>query len=331
MSLIYQLNNIQYTYTDAPVLRIDKYSIEEYSVTALVGANGSGKSTLLNMLAFVSEPTAGELIYSGEKMNNARRTDCRRETAYVQQKPYLFNFSVRQNIELGLKLRGVDKQLRRHASDMIAEKLKLDKLLDRRAHELSGGEIQKVAIARALVLEPRVLLLDEPFSHLDKNSRSDIESLLKSLTTAESQTIIFSTHDVLQAQNLATQVCSLNQGRIGSSLHVNTFKGDLDVAAGVFKTSRLDIHVPPLFVEGSQLAIDSTQLVLSRERLQSSMRNQFQGRVVGLQEIGGEINISVDAGEVWQAVITREALNDLQIEIGAEIWLSFKSSAVQVF
>ncbi|NKB36526.1 MAG: ATP-binding cassette domain-containing protein [Gammaproteobacteria bacterium] len=331
MSLIYQLNNIQYIYTTTPVLRIDEYSIEEHSVTALVGANGSGKSTLLNMLAFITEPTAGELIYAGEKMSSAHSTDCRRETAYVQQKPYLFNFSVRQNIELGLKLRGINKRLRRHSSDKIAEKLNLSKLLGRRAHELSGGELQKVAIARALILEPRVLLLDEPFSHLDKNSRIDIENLLKSLTASAAQTIIFSTHDVLQAQSLATQVCSLNQGRIGSSLHVNTFKGDLDVIAGVFKTSRLDIHVPPLFEAGSQLAIDSTQLVLSRERLKSSMRNQFQGRVVGLQELGGEVNISVDAGEIWQAIITHEALNDLQIEIGAEIWLSFKSSAVQVF
>ncbi len=327
----YKLCSIECAYGDEVVLSVDEYSIEQNSVTALVGANGSGKSTLLNLLAFIGKPLRGELYYFDERVRNGEMLELRRQTAYVQQRPYLFNFTVLQNIELGLKLRCVDKQLWHRRVETVVETLNMQGLLQKRARELSGGEIQKVAIARALALEPAVLLLDEPFTHLDKKSKADIESLLSSIAEAGSQTVVFSSHDQLQAQNLADHVCHLDKGRIMPCLLMNTFSGRVNIAKGVFDTGKSEIQIPSFSKFGTQLAIDSSHLVLSKNKLESSMRNQFQGRVKLLQEEAGEIHVIVEAGESWHAIITHAALNELNINIGEQIWLSFKSTAVQVF
>jgi len=325
----YQLKGVEFAYGDEVALRIGEYAIEQNAITALLGANGSGKSTLLNLLAFITAPSQGEICFFSEQVLNAQAL--RRQTAYVQQNPYLFNYTVLQNIELGLKLRGVAKQLRRTRAETLALTLNLQELLSKRAHELSGGEIQKVAIARALVLQPRVLILDEPFTHLDKESRSDIENLLCAIGDAGSQTIIFSTHDQLQAQRLASHVCSLEKGQIRPLPLMNTFRGKVDTMNGIFDTGSLQIQIPTTIKSGTQMAIESTHLVLSKDKLKSSMRNQFRGRVKSLQEVNGEIHVIVEAGESWHAIITHAALNELNINIGEQIYLSFKSSAVQVF
>ena len=255
----------------------------------------------------------------------------RRQIAYVQQRPYLFNFTVLQNIELGLKLRSVDKSFWQKRINTVAENLGLQNLLQKRANELSGGEIQKVAIARALVLEPRVLLLDEPFTHLDKESKADIENLLNDIRETNSRTVIFSSHDQLQAQSLADQICVLDKGEVKPCLLLNTFKGQVNTEKNVFDTGKSEIQIPPAVKTGTQIAVDPAHLVLSKEELKSSMRNHFQGRVKSLQEAYGEIHVIVEAEESWHAIITHASLNELNINIGDQIWLSFKSSAVQVF
>ncbi|MFT5131568.1 MAG: molybdopterin-binding protein [Gammaproteobacteria bacterium] len=331
MSQLYRLRNIEYAYGDEVVLRIDEYSIEQNAINALVGSNGSGKSTLLNLLAFITLPSRGELSYSNELVIEGNTQALRRHTAYVQQKPYLFNFTVLQNIELGLKLRGMGKQSRRERAEAQALKLNLQDLLSKRAHELSGGEVQKVAIARALVLNPPVLILDEPFSHLDRQSRIDIEFLLHGLGESGSQTVIFSTHDQIQAHKLAEYVCSLEKGKIRQRLQMNTFNGRVDANRGVFDTGKLQIQLASTIKTGTQIAIDSSHLVLSKDVLKSSMRNHFQGRITSMQEANGEIHVIVDAMESWHVSITQSALNELNINIGETVWLSFKSTAVQVF
>ncbi len=327
----YQLRNIKHTYVDEVVLNIPEYSIGRNVVTAMVGANGSGKSTLLNMLAFVTMPSRGNLFFLDEEVLYANLQSFRQQIAYVQQKPYLFNFNVLQNIELGLKLRNIDKSLWHSRVEKIVEILNLQGLLQKRAHDLSGGEVQKVAIARALVLQPKVLLLDEPFSHLDQKSKTDLETVLLETRERGAQTTIFSCHDQLQAQKLADEVCALDKGQIRSCLLLNTFSGQVDSNSKVFDTGKLLIQIPSTFKTGSQIAIDPAHLVLSKDELRSSMRNHFQGKVKSLEEVNGEIHVVVEAGESWHAIITHVSLAELNINIGEQIWLSFKSSAVQVF
>ena len=204
MSKAYQFSDIEFSYDREPALQAVYLAIEENAVHALLGANGSGKTTLLNLLAFVCQPGKGNIRFFDQPVTTVNSSELRRQIAYVQQKPYLFNFNVQRNIELGLKLRGVELAERKTRAENIAKQLGIENLLNKRAHDLSGGEVQKVAIARALVLEPRVLLLDEPFTYLDRSSRSDLETFISDIRNAGRQTVVFSTHDQQQAWHLVS-------------------------------------------------------------------------------------------------------------------------------
>lgn len=331
MNRAYTLSNIEFAYDKQPALQIGHFAVEQNSVHALLGANGSGKTTLLNLLAFVTQPTKGQVLFLGEPVNTANLAEIRRQTGYVQQKPYLFHFSVRQNIELGLKLRGLDSSARRNKAEKAAERLGVQDLLSKRANELSGGEIQKVAIARALVLEPKVLLLDEPFTYLDRESRRDFEDFIIAIRNEAMQTVIFSTHDQLQAWNLANRVNHMVDGHAGDTTYINTFRGSLNPDRRIFDTGKQEIHVPESFSEGAHVAIEANQVVVSMDKLQSSMRNQFRGKVLSMEKLELGVQLVIEAGETWHANVTHSAVQELGIQTGADIWLSFKSTALQIF
>ncbi|MEE9117559.1 MAG: ATP-binding cassette domain-containing protein, partial [Calditrichia bacterium] len=242
-----------------------------------------------------------------------------------------FNVSVIHNVELGLKLRGVSNPIRHHRAMTVIEQLGLVTLANKSVHDLSGGEAQRVAIARAMVLEPDILIMDEPFTYLDKHSAQEIENIIMSIRENQSQTIVFSTHDQMRAQLLADHVCSMVNGKLSPVSLVNYFPGKLNKDEQKFDTGRISINVPASINAGDHIAIESTQIVLSRTELDSSMRNMFSGKVKTLNEEDGQIHLVVDAGERFQVIITKSALDELQINAGDAVWLSFKSSAISIF
>ena len=209
MNSAYELIDVKYEYDGLMALNIDQCQIDENTTTAILGPNGAGKSTLLNIMAFIFKVSSGEVRFFGKRCEHKLYSELRRRIAYVQQNPYLFNDTVTKNVELGLKLRGVDKKSRHQRAMMMFERLGIEDLVLRRAHELSGGETQKIAIARAMVLEPEVILLDEPFTHLDKRFVMCLEHLILENRQTGNQTVIFSTHDQLRAQILADNICSM--------------------------------------------------------------------------------------------------------------------------
>lgn len=329
MNSLYELTDIEFAYNGEPVLAFPSLTISLSGITAIVGPNGSGKSTLLNILAFMHLPDNGHIRFQGETVRPADYPRLRRYVGYVQQKPYLFHASVRRNIETGLKFRGVAGAERRRQSATIIDAFGLGNLADRYAHDLSGGEAQKVAVARAMVLKPRVLILDEPFSHLDRSFRRELEAMLVRINERNEAAVLFTTHDQIQAQAIADQSLSLFDGHPVPMAVVNLFNGGCK--GGVFDTGRIRIQLPGSAGEGNRLAIDSNHLVLSRQELESSMRNRFHGRITGLSEEYGFINVTVRAGEIFHAAVTPEALRELGVTIGDDVWVSFKSTAVHVF
>ena len=331
MNSAYELIDVKYEYDGLVALNIDQCQIQANTTTAILGPNGAGKSTLLNILAFVYKVSFGEVRFFNKPCENEPYSDLRRRIAYVQQNPYLFNDTVVKNVELGLKLRGVNKKDRHQRTMMMFERLGLVDLAHRRAHELSGGETQKVAIARAVVLEPEVILLDEPFTHLDKRFIKDLEHLILENRQTGNQTVIFSTHDQLRAQVLADNICSMLAGRYVSSSIINLYSGKLLPEKNIFKTAKLIISVPENLKGGEHIAVESTQIVLSKEQLLSSMRNNFQGKIRSLHENNGQIQATIEAGEIFQIIITKAALYEMNINVGEMVWLSFKSSAISVF
>ena len=331
MKLAYELRGIEYYYDCALGLQISKSQIQANKITAIVGPNAAGKSTLLNLLAFLTNPSAGEIRFFGSPCEPNKKIELRRKIGYVQQNPYLFKDSVLGNVALGLKLRGVGKKPRNKAAMNILKMLGLKALATRHTRELSGGEIQKAAIARAMVLEPKVIILDEPFTHLDKQFATHLIRMIKQAQSTKKQTVIFSSHHDLHTRTLADEVINILDGRQVPASLTNLYAGHINAKHKTFDTGKLSIKILEHVTAGEYIAIEPNQIVLSKKRLESTMRNNIQGQVQAIHEDKGQVQVVIDANEIFHAVITRAALDETRLKIGDTIWLSFKSSAIKVF
>jgi NitT/TauT family transport system ATP-binding protein len=179
---------------------------ESGEVVVFLGPSGCGKSTILKAVAGLLPPTAGEVLVDGKLV-----TDVGRDRGMVFQAYTSFGWlTVRENVEYGMKLRGAAKAKRREVSDRILQQVGLAEFAGRYPKDLSGGMKQRVAIARTLVNNPRVVLMDEPFGALDPQTRWGMQSLLLEVSRAENNTILFVTHDVSEAVYLADTVYVLS-------------------------------------------------------------------------------------------------------------------------
>src|SRR5213595_145225 len=160
-----ELVAVRHRYDGRVVLDIERFAVAPGSGVAIVGPNGSGKSTLLRLLALLERPSEGEVRLDGVAVTGAGP---RRRITLVEQRPVLLRGTVRENLAFGLQVRGIRRTEVNRRVDSVAGRLGITPLLHRRRHELSDGEVQRVAVARALALEPDVLLLDEPASSADR-------------------------------------------------------------------------------------------------------------------------------------------------------------------
>jgi ABC-type sulfate/molybdate transport systems ATPase subunit len=193
------------------ILDVRSLALAAASTTALLGPNGSGKSTLLRVAAALVRPYRGAVLIEGRP---AARADVRSATAAVLQRPLLRRASVRANVESGLRFRGVEPAARRRRAQTWLDRLGLAALADRAAHDLSGGEAQRVSIARALAVAPRVLLLDEPVGALDAPTRGELLADLRDLLAATGTAALLVTHDRHEAAALADRVAILSGGEL---------------------------------------------------------------------------------------------------------------------
>jgi multiple sugar transport system ATP-binding protein len=186
---------------------------EDRELLAVVGPSASGKTTLLRLIAGLEDPGEGRILADGRDIT--RQPAGKRDTAMVFQTLALYpHMTVAGNIGFSLRLRGVSRVEIRKRVDGIAERLRIRDCLERAPFELSGGQRQRVALARALIRKPGVLLLDEPFSHLDGPLRRQLRSELKSLHAEFRLTTLLVTHDVAEAEALGHRLAVMNQGRI---------------------------------------------------------------------------------------------------------------------
>lgn len=208
-----EIKELSKSYGDAEILNDISLSVENGEVLALIGPTGSGKTTLLRIIDLLEEPTSGYINFDGmeiTKKSERERLKVRRRMAMVFQKPVVFRSNVIKNVEYGLKVRGLK------GKDKAINALRLVGLSgyeSRDANTLSGGEMQRLALARAIVLEPEVLLLDEPTANLDPRSSATIEELILQLAR-QRITVIMATHNMIQSRRLADRVAVLVQGKI---------------------------------------------------------------------------------------------------------------------
>ncbi|MGH6762222.1 MAG: ABC transporter ATP-binding protein [Phyllobacterium sp.] len=186
-------------------------SLEKGGFLVLVGPSGCGKSTLLNAVAGLSTVSEGEIVIDGQVVNDLHPS--KRDIAMVFQSYALYpNMSVGENIAFALEMRGVGKEERSKAVRTVAKTLQIEHLLDRRPSQLSGGQRQRVAMGRALVRQPRVFLFDEPLSNLDAKLRVEVRGEIKRLHQDTGATIVYVTHDQIEAMTLATKIAVLKDG-----------------------------------------------------------------------------------------------------------------------
>jgi len=349
-----EVQNLCKEYSGKKVLKDVNLRIQSGEIFAVIGPNGAGKTTLLRLLTLLEEPSGGTISFDGVAVDYSAkgRLALRRRMGMVFQQTVLFNMSVFDNVAYGLEIRGLNE---RSIEKKVKETLELVRLTGferKNALSLSGGEAQRVALAQALVIEPELLLLDEPTANLDPKNVSIIEEVLSWVNRERKATLVMTTHNMSQAENLAGRVAFLLDGKIegiGTAQEVfgapskqlmdfarleNIFSGNsiileegtslIDIGEGiqieavVRKSGRVTVFVRP------------EDIILSEKPIISSARNVFRGRVVGISDLGSVVKLRVNAGKEFVVQITKRSFKDMRLNVGSEAFLTFKASSVQV-
>jgi tungstate transport system ATP-binding protein len=198
-------------YVERRVLDIPQGRIQAGSRTAIVGANGAGKSTLLNIIAGLDTGHGGRVFYGNEKKPFSQVSS---QITMVFQKPYLITTTVEKNIAFPMKIRGFSQEEREKRVSTLCDDLNLTDLRKQKSWKLSGGETQKVALARALGFGPGLLLLDEPTANVDPATTGEIEQMLLKINKEKNTTLLFVTHNLVQAKRVCNRIMFLHRGRI---------------------------------------------------------------------------------------------------------------------
>jgi tungstate transport system ATP-binding protein len=214
MSALLQIRDLVVTRGGRTVLQVDELDVQKGEVLAVVGPNGAGKSTLLLALARLIRAQRGRILFNGQPAGAESDTAYRRRLALVLQDALLFDLSVFDNVALGLRFRGVAPKEIAPRVNAWLERLGVAGLKDRRATRISGGEAQRVSLARALVLGPELLLLDEPFAALDPPTRARLLDDLRVILPETGTTTVFITHNLDEARRLAGRMAIFLDGKV---------------------------------------------------------------------------------------------------------------------
>ena len=325
---------IEHTYSGRSVLALEEIELGAGTITALVGPNGSGKSTLLRILGFLETPTRGFLELDGKSiLSAAERLAARRSVTLVEQQPFLFAGTVRSNLLYGLAARGCRGPAAVKRVNDASELVGIEHLADRDARSLSDGETQKIAVARALALTPRVLLLDEPAGAADRPSTYRMYQVLEDVRKS-GLAVCFASHHLEDAYRWSERLIALEGGRASPVTPENVFRVVIPPGGGPqqVRVGDLSVHIVTDTSGPATIALPPDDLIVSASAFPSSARNQFQGRITKISEDGrGHVTITVDAGVELVARITPASLAELGLSVGSGVFLSVKAMAVRVF
>jgi tungstate transport system ATP-binding protein len=217
MKLGLRVSHLLKTYNGNEVLKDCSFSFEQPGIYVLTGANGCGKSTFLRICSLLEAPDSGEVIYLDERGTVPRDIALQRRITLVLPKIGLFNATVFKNISYGLRVRGIKGREAANRVEGVLEFVGLGHKKDQNARTLSSGEAQRVGIARALVVGPDILFLDEPTASIDRKNTEIIEAIIQQLKQDGKTMIVMTTHDQAQAQRLADFRMTMSDGKISAS------------------------------------------------------------------------------------------------------------------
>ena len=302
-------------------------------------------------MAFIERPTKGEIFFDGKKVDKKNRDRLRLRSTLVFQRTALFNMNVYNNISYGLKIRGVPKHEIDEKVGEVLELVKLDGYERRAVNKLSGGEQQRVSLARALALRTELLLLDEPMGNLDPRSSSIIEETISRVNREYNTTIVVATNNMSQAKSIGREVALLLEGRlvdVGSpdrifekpSKHLlsfarleNAFSGDASIL--VEGNSVIDVGDGVKIEAASALKgrvtvyVRPEDIILSKRQISSSARNTFGGKIVGITDLGSIVKLKIDSGKEFTVQITKRSFIEMGLSLSSKVYLAFKASSVR--
>lgn len=353
-----ELQDILVQYGESPILQIPSLAVHPREVLAVIGPNGAGKSTLLRVMGLLEQPTQGTVFCHGREVAQENALSARRRMASVFQEPLLLNASVYENAALGLKLRGLSHKSIEQRVNPWLERLGLARFPKRPARSLSGGEAQRTSLARALALDPELLLLDEPFSALDPPTREGLLLDLERILRETDITTVFVTHDRDEAFMLGDRVAVLIGGRlfqVGATTEVFARPANEAVADFVGVDTKIpgvveamseglarvgfdgsSVEVVGDFQVGERLLLclrpeDITLSPPSGEDFKSSARNRLLGKIIKITPWGSHYRVALACGgSRLVAFITRPSFLDLKLHEGDNVMASFKATAVHV-
>jgi tungstate transport system ATP-binding protein len=349
-----EIQNLSKQYDGKKILEDINLYLEKGTTLGLIGPTGCGKTTLLRIIDLIETPSSGKIIFNGQEIPKTKkeRIDIRRKIGMVFQKPIVFKGTVYDNIGYGLKIRGENKDSYQEKIKYLLDSLGLSGYEDREASTLSGGETQRMALARALVTDPELLLLDEPTANLDPQSTEKIENFMENLRDEGETTIIIATHNLIQGQHLSDEIAILNKKifQIGKpeevfrkpkSRFVADFVGVKNVKKGssrrveeglaLINTGTLHVYSSASLEGDVYMSIRPEDITISQLKVETSALNEFNGEIKEIKDSGGILDLKIDVGEVFSVFMTRKSFADMGLTIGSKVWLQFKASAVNVF
>lgn len=322
---------------------------EKGQYLVLLGPSGVGKTVLLEIIAGLMKPDSGKITFDATDITFAPPEA--RGFAIVYQDYALFpHLTVSGNIAYGLKAAKKGSAVRKKRIHAIAEMLGIESILHRYPEKLSGGERQRVALARSLVVEPKLLLLDEPLSALDANTRSRLRKELRQLTQKLGTTVIHVTHDPEEAMALADNVAVMldhrikqiappvelfrrpSDARVAAFLGMKNILPVTSVSKNICRVCDQNIHASSADDATSYIWIGPEDILLSTQPFDSSARNSFKCKIVGWEHYNTLLAVDLTASEMkLTALITHASFEQLNLEQGNDIYATFKSSAVHCF
>ncbi len=348
------VKNLTKRYSSRPVLDIDELTIDKEEVLAVIGPNGSGKSTLLRLIAHLEKPDGGSIEFAG---GNGVKDGfgIRRRLAVVFQESLLFTGTVFDNIAYGLRVRKTARGEVKKRVGEAAEVFGISHLLERPSNLLSGGEAQRTSLARAFVLEPELLLLDEPMASLDPPTKESLLADLNDVLEKMKATVIYVTHELTEAMILADRCAFIEGGRIiqvGTPQEVmaspvnrkvadfvgveNILKGR--IAGSSDGLTRVKVNGSEIEVINHVSSTEKVWVLIRPENVtitleesgNTSARNRFSGIVKNTLDLGVLHRVVVDCGFPMVVFVTKRSVEEMSLQAGKRVWISFKATGVHV-
>jgi len=337
------------------ILKDINLRLEKGKISTIFGPTGAGKTTLLRIIGLLDEPTTGFITINDlEVKAGINNSLLRRKISMVLQKPVVFNSSVWENVAYGLRIRGLSYDIIKKKVDEILNNFGLEKYALVNARKLSGGEMQKVALARAMVVEPEILILDEPTANLDIKTSGEVEEKIKDYVYSGKGTIIMSTHDLQQGQRLADHISVMHNGTItqygdkGTVFHhpetveVARFIGFDNILTGkivdrvndlsLVKISEHSLEVisnKPIGTE-VDICLRPEDITISINRPASSARNTYLCEIKRVSYLNPLTRVELDGNIPLICLITSSSARDLQLTPGMKVYASIKTTAIRV-